>query len=121
MSIATIKQLATHVFSTLGSGFSESVYGNALAVMLRLHNIPYEQEVIIPIQFEGHNVGNTRADFIIEKTLIVELKAVTKTMDSAEMNQLLMYQRLTGINRGLLINFHQKTGKDIVFLESTGE
>lgn len=118
MSVAFIKSLATHVFATLGMGYSESVYGNALAVMLRKNNIPYEQEVIIPIQFEGYNVGNTRADFIIDKNLIVELKAVTKTMDSAEMNQLMMYQRLTGIKNGLLVNFNQKTGKDIVFLES---
>jgi len=99
-----IKQLATQVYSTLGPGFSESVYHNAMEVLLRKNNINYETERIIPIVFEEHTIGNLRADLIVDNNLIVELKAV-RTINCAMKTQVKNYMKLTGIQQGLLINF----------------
>ena len=99
-----IKELANHIYTILGGGHSERIYHNALEVTLRKNNIQYETERIVPIEFDGHIIGNVRADLIIEKNLVVELKSV-KTLTAPMNQQTLNYLKLTGINRGLLINF----------------
>jgi len=104
MNYTQIKDFAILIYKTLGSGHSERVYHNAMEVILRKHNIQYESERIVPIVFEGHTIGNMRADLIIENKLIVELKS-TKNLTQAMNQQLLNYLNLTGINNGLLINF----------------
>jgi GxxExxY protein len=53
----------------LGPGYSERVYHNAMEVVLRKNGVPYETERIVPIVFEGHTIGNLRADIIINKKL----------------------------------------------------
>ena len=68
--------MCNQVFHELGPGYSERVYHNALEVLLRKNNIPYETERIIPIVFQGHTIGNLRGDLIIDNKLIIELKAV---------------------------------------------
>ena len=57
-----IRFFADKIYSQLGPGFSERVYHNAMEILLRKDSIPYESERIIPIDFEGHNVGNLRAE-----------------------------------------------------------
>ena len=101
MSVDTI---ARHVYNSLGPGHSESVYHNAMEVGLRSHGIPYETERIIPIEYEGHVVGNMRADLIVNKEVIVELKSVRSLNDAARL-QAQQYMRLLGLNRAILINF----------------
>jgi len=101
-----IKTLATQVYSKLGPGFSESVYHNAMEVLLRKNNINYETERIVPIVFEEHTIGNLRADLIVEKNLIVELKAV-RSLNYSMKTQTEKYIQLTGIPNALLINFTQ--------------
>ena len=64
-----IRDLCNHIYKTLGPGFSERVYHNAMEVMLRQKGINYETERIVPIVFEGHTIGNVRADIIIDGTL----------------------------------------------------
>ena len=104
MTSTVIKEFANIVFKTLGCGHSERVYHNAMEVILRKHNIQYESERIVPILFEGHTIGNMRADLIIEKNLIVELKSV-KVLTPAMNQQTENYLKLTGLTDGLLINF----------------
>jgi GxxExxY protein len=106
MSSIQIKNFANFIYSTLGSGHSERVYHNAMEVILRKNNIQYETERIIPILFEGHTIGNMRADLIINNNLIVELKS-TKTINNVMKQQAMNYLKLTGIKEGLLINFPQ--------------
>ena len=101
MSVYTI---AEHVYSSLGPGHSESVYHNAMEVGLRTHGIPYETERIIPIEYFGHVIGNLRADLIIDKTMIVELKSVRSLNDAARL-QAQQYLRLLNIPKAILINF----------------
>ncbi len=101
MSVDTI---ARHVYLALGPGHSESVYHNAMEVGLRSHGIPYETERIIPIEYEGHVVGNMRADLIVNKELIVELKSVRSINDAARL-QAQQYMKLLGLSKAILINF----------------
>jgi GxxExxY protein len=102
--------MARKIWETLGPGFSERVYHNAFEVELRLRGIFYETERILPITYEGHNVGNLRADLVIDGQTIVELKSTTKLKEEFE-NQARNYMRLTGIPSALLINFPAVSGE----------
>jgi GxxExxY protein len=99
-----VRTLAERIHESLGPGYSESVYHNAMEVELRSHGIPYETERIIPIEYEGHVIGNLRADLIVDKELIVELKSVRSLNDAARL-QAQQYMRLLGLPRAILINF----------------
>lgn len=101
-----IEALAEKVYSTLGPGYNECVYHNAMEVLLRQNGIAYETERIVPIPFEGHIIGNLRADIIIDKHTILELKAV-KTINDAMECQAKNYLKLLNLTRAYLINFPQ--------------
>ena len=98
-----MESIATHVYNELGIGYSEAVYHRAFEVMLRKNGIQYETERIVPIVFEGHVIGNVRCDLIVGDT-IVELKSISKLRDQ-EKQQITNYLKLTGMKKGLLINF----------------
>jgi GxxExxY protein len=104
-----LKNISTKIFEKLGPGYSERVYHNAFEVELRLNGIQYETEKILPIVYEGHTVGNLRADLILERRTIVELKSVTKLKDEFR-NQVRNYAKLTGLESGFLVNFPCVTG-----------
>ena len=101
--------IAQNIWNELGPGYSERVYHNAFEVALRKRGINYETERIIPISYEGHNIGNIRSDLIIEGNLIVELKSTSRLSDQFR-NQIRNYMRHTGIFEGILINFPDKGG-----------
>jgi GxxExxY protein len=103
--------LARHVYKVLGSGYSERVYHNAMEVLLRKNGIAYESERIVPIEFEGHIIGNLRADLIVDGT-VIELKAV-KSLNECMKTQATNYLRLTGLCRSILINFPQPQNEEI--------
>lgn len=104
-----IRMIATQVWSELGPGFSERVYHNAFEVALRLNTINYETERIIPIFFQGHNVGNVRADLILNNTTIVELKSISRLKEENRI-QLQNYMKLTRLTHGVLVNFPSTQG-----------
>ena len=103
-SLYDIGMLAEFIYDTLGPGYSERVYHNAMEVLLRGRHVPYESERIIPISFEGHVVGNLRADIIINNETVLEFKAIKTLNESAEI-QCHNYLRLTGLKTAYLINF----------------
>jgi GxxExxY protein len=109
-----IVEYANTIYDTLGSGYSERVYHNAMEVMLRQNGTPYETERVITIDYRGHTIGNLRADLIVDKSIVVELKAV-KTLNDANRTQLKKYIELLGITKGILINFPQPGGDKIDF------
>ena len=96
---------AIEVHRILGAGFLESVYENALAVELRSRGIFFEKQKIIPLTYKGHSIGESKLDFLIENTLIVELKAVSQLTPLHEA-QTLSYLKATNRNVALLINFN---------------
>lgn len=112
MSLEKIKTMAQKVYQTLGSGFSERVYHNAMEVLLRAESISYETERIVPIVFSGHTIGNMRADLVIEKNVIVELKA-TKSITPAMTTQAQKYLQLLGLSQALVVNFPQPSGTQV--------
>ena len=95
---------AYEVHNTLGSGFLEKVYQNALMVELKLRKIGAEAEKPITIHYRGEMVGNYIADIVVEDRIIVEVKAI-KALSEIHEVQLVNYLTATGIEVGLLLNF----------------
>ena len=95
---------AMKVHRTLGSGFLESVYQNALAYELQQAGLAAEGEVSINVLYEGVEVGEFFADMLVEKRVIVENKAVEQLCPAHEV-QLVNYLTATEYDFGLLLNF----------------
>jgi GxxExxY protein len=92
------------VANTLGNGFLEKVYKNALAHELRKSGFLVEQQRGIKVRYDGIVVGDYMADLLVQNEVLVELKAV-KTLDNIHMAQCLNYLRYTGLKVCLLLNF----------------
>ncbi len=97
---------ARRVHATLGFGFLESAYGDALEIEFRKSGIPYVREDAVRIYYDGQSLPTVwRADFTcFERRFIVELKAV-KTLTKIEWAQVIHYLRATHIPHALLVNF----------------
>jgi len=97
---------AMRVHASLGCGFLESAYGDALEIEFGRQGIPFRREDEINIVYDGVPLKTTyRADFTcFDRSFIVELKAV-KTLTTIEMAQVRHYMKATGISKALLINF----------------
>ena len=96
-----------HVYNTLGYGFLEKVYQNALAITLRKMGLKVEESVPITVYFEGEPVGEYFADLLVEGIIILELKTADALCDAHEA-QLMNYLKATRIQIGLLLNFGPK-------------
>ena len=92
------------VYNTLGYGFLEKVYENALAIELRRLGLKVEQQARIAVYYAGQVVGEYFADLLINDTIIVELKAARALAPEHEA-QLLNYLKATSYEVGLLLNF----------------
>jgi len=92
------------VANTLGNGFLEKVYENALAHDLRKTGFLVEQQKGIQVRYDGVVVGDYMADILVQNTVLVELKAV-KTLDNIHVAQCLNYLKATGFKVCLLLNF----------------
>ena len=95
---------AFKVQNTLGCGFLEKVYENALVVELSRSGMRHAQQKSLQVKYEGAVVGEYQADLIVEGRVIVECKAVSQ-LDPVHEAQLLNYLKATGIRVGLLLNF----------------
>lgn len=96
---------AMEVHTTLGHGFLERVYQEALAIELEERGIPFVLEAPLPVLYKGRELdASYRADFICFDSVILELKAISELTD-AHLNQVLNYLKATNISRGLLLNF----------------
>lgn len=95
------------VYNELGLGFLESVYQKALEVALKSKGLQVFRKIDVPVWFRGENVGEFEADVLVEKCLLLELKAV-RCLVPAHEAQLLNYLRATDIEVGLLFNFGLK-------------
>jgi GxxExxY protein len=102
--IKQVVGMAMKVHRTLGSGFAETVYRNAMCIELTKARLTFESHPTISVNYEGIEVGVFQADLIVEKKLIVELKAVDVLL-SVHAAQLINYLAATRIEDGLLLNF----------------
>jgi GxxExxY protein len=95
---------AYKVYNTMGFGFLESVYKNALLIELKNAGLRAESEASITVRYHDRPVGEFRADILIEDTVILELKSVKQIVPAHEA-QLVNYLTATGKPVGLLLNF----------------
>ncbi len=98
---------AYDVYNQMGFGFLEKVYENAMMIKLKEKGLSAFQQSPVNVYFEEKIVGEYFADVIVDKKVIVELKAISKLSKSHEV-QLVNYLKATGIKVGLLINFGEK-------------
>src|SRR5690349_19151985 len=92
---------AVEVQRVLGTGLLESAYAAALAVELAERGLRFKREVAVSGKYKGVDIGvQYRADFMVEGSVIVEIKAVDGLAD-AHRAQLLSYLRLSGMKVGL--------------------
>jgi GxxExxY protein len=92
------------VANELGPGFLEKVYENALAHELRKAKVNVVQQQGIEVFYDGVNVGNYEADLLVERRVLVEVKA-THALGNADVAQGLNYMRGTRLEACLLVNF----------------
>jgi len=93
-----LKNIAENIWASLGPGYSESVYHCAFEVALRKAGVYYENQ----------NVGHVRADLIIDRKYVVELKSVSKLNEIYRI-QTRNYIKLLDLDEGFLINFPEKS------------
>ena len=92
----------------LGPGLLESTYQSCLAKEFDLRRIAYVRELPLPVEYKGMEVDTGyRLDFVVEEKVVLEIKAVEKTLPVHEA-QLLTYLKLSKYKVGLLINFNVK-------------
>lgn len=79
---ATVREAAAHVYTQLSSGLSEGCYQKALAIALQKRGCEVDMEVVVPIVYDGFFVGSCRPDLVVNKQLVLELKATTRITES---------------------------------------
>jgi GxxExxY protein len=107
-----ILDAAYTVHTDLGPGLLESVYEACLAYELRHQGLSVDAQVVVPVKYQEVFVETgLRLDLWVEKSIIVELKAV-ETMNPLYEAQLLTYLKITGCRLGFLINFNVRHLKE---------
>ncbi len=96
-----------NVYNTLGYGFLEKVYENAMILELKKLGLHGRKQVPIKVYYSTEQVGDYFADIIVEDSIILELKAAEALCEEHEL-QLVNYLRATTIECGLLLNFGKK-------------
>ncbi len=94
------------VSNTLGGGFVEKVYQNAMFIEVGNSELRVQQQVPIAVRYNGMVVGEFFADLVVEELVLVELKAV-KLLDDVHVAQCMNYLRATGLPVCLLVNFYR--------------
>ncbi len=99
---------AMHVHSEFGNGFPEVIYQRCLAIEFKDQNIGFSRELSMPLFYKNKEVGKRRVDFLVEKKILVELKAVSE-INETHFNQILNYLTAFQLEIGLLINFGENS------------
>lgn len=102
---------AIEVHRHLGPGLLESIYEEALCIELGQRGLTFQRQRLIPMKYRGRSIGEFRLDLLVENLVVLELKCVGK-MDPIFEAQLLTYLRISGMKKGLLINFNSRLLKD---------
>jgi len=97
---------AMEVHRALGRGLLESIYEMCLCRELSIRGIPFERQVLIPVEYKGVKLDcGYRADIVVDGTILLEIKAIDSLLPIHDA-QLLSYLKLGGWKIGLLINFN---------------
>lgn len=96
--------LAFELFKELGSGYSEKIYQNGLEEKFKKNRTKYLRECHCSILVEGKRIGGFRVDFLVENSVVVELKA-RGAIIGKDISQVLTYLKVHNIKVGLLLLF----------------
>ena len=96
---------AIEVHKRMGAGLLESLYEEAFCIELDHRRLRYERQKLLEVRYRGRNIGALRVDIVVENEVIVELKSV-KELAPIHFTQIITYLKITGLTRGLLINFN---------------
>jgi GxxExxY protein len=99
---------AMEVHKILGSGFQESVYQKAMAIEMQIQGIPYDREFAMPVFYKSRHISTRRVDFLVNKIISTELKAV-HTLDDSHLAQAINYLEAFNLEIGLLLNFGSRS------------
>ena len=99
---------AMEVHKILGSGFQESVYQKAMAIEMQIQGIPYDREFVMPVFYKSRHISTRRVDFLVNKIISTELKAV-HTLDDSHLAQAINYLEAFNLEIGLLLNFGSRS------------
>jgi len=95
---------AMKVHAALGNGFKEVIYQRALAIEMKKVGLVFARELEIPIYYDNQEIGIRRVDFLVEKEVMAEVKAVV-SLEDVHLAQGLNYLVAYKLDKGLLINF----------------
>jgi len=98
---------AIEVHRLLGPGLLESIYEEALCHELELRGIRAERQVEVDVIYKGKIIKGQKIDILVERHVVLELKAVSRLPDVATA-QTLSYLKATGLKRALLLNFGEQ-------------
>ena len=96
--------IAINIHKEVGPGFREKYYQRALYLDFQKAGLKFEREKKITLTYRNIVLGYHALDFVVENSLVVELKSM-KELSDVEIGQLVSYLRLTGYRVGLLLNF----------------
>lgn len=99
---------AMEVHNTLGYGFQEVIYQRCLTIDLNDNGIEHQREDELPIFYKGQKVGLRRADFLVMREIMIELKAVI-ALEDVYLAQAFNYLKAYNLSAGLIINFGAKS------------
>ena len=99
---------AIEVHKKLGPGLVESIYEAALCVELRKRSIPHARQMLVPVIYDGVEVGQHRLDLFVENEIVVELEAV-REVEAVHFAFARSYLRAVGRRNGLLLDFNAPT------------
>lgn len=97
------------IHRTLGPGFNERTYSNALKIALRKQAIKYFPEKSFKVYFQGEHIGEFRVDLLVDDKVVVEIKAIEGRMPKAFEPPVISYLKASGLKVGLLVNFGTKS------------
>ena len=95
---------AIEILNTIGHGFFEKIYENALITEFDLKKIPYLQQSRFSIVYKGKTLGEYIPDILVFDKIIIEIKTIDK-ITSQERGQVLNYLKVTGLKVGVIFNF----------------
>ena len=116
--INIVKEASCAIYKELGAGYNETIYEEALAVEFRARKIKYDVEKNTEIFYKGIKVGIHRLDFIVEKKLVVELKAQSN-LTSSHVGQTRSYLKTLNLANRILVNFPYPDKPKPVFKQVT--
>ena len=98
---------ALRVHQTLGPGYSEGVYHDAMTIELEVSSIPYIRELVVPMTYRDRRVRDYKLDLVVDGLVVVEIKAVEK-LHPIHQAQILSYMKAARLPVGLLMNFQSE-------------